>query len=58
MRKKNRPKIQPKEGSISIYRNLIVMTEIQEDLTTIKTYPTKTKIENQENKDNVSHCSG
>jgi hypothetical protein len=36
MRKKNRPKIQPKKGFLSLCRHLTVMTETQEDSTTIK----------------------
>jgi hypothetical protein len=53
MRKKNHPKIQPKKGSLTIYMHLTVMTKIQEDSATIKTYPTNAKLNNQENKDDV-----
>jgi hypothetical protein len=45
-RKKNRSKIQPKKGFLSLYRHLIVMAETQEDSTTIKTHPTNTKLNN------------
>jgi hypothetical protein len=58
MRKKNRLKIQPKEGSLSIYRHLKVMTKIQEDSSTIKTYLENTKLNNQEKKDVVHDCLG
>jgi hypothetical protein len=58
MRKKNRPKIQLKEGFLSLCRYLTVMTEIQEDSTTIKTYPTNSKLNNQTNKDYVCDCLG
>jgi hypothetical protein len=53
MRKKDHPKIQLKKGFLSLCRNLIVMTETQEDSTTIKTYPTNTKPGNQANNDDV-----
>jgi hypothetical protein len=53
MRKKNRPKIQPKKGFVSLCRNLTVMKKTQEDLATIKTYPKNTKLNNQANKDDV-----
>jgi hypothetical protein len=43
MRKSNCPKIQPKKGFLLLCRHLTVMTETQEDSTTIKTYPTNTK---------------
>jgi hypothetical protein len=48
MRKNNRPKIQPKKGFLSLCRHLTIMIETQEDSTTIKTYPTNTKLSNQE----------
>jgi hypothetical protein len=56
MRKKNRPKIQPKKGFLSLYKHLTFMTETQEDSTTIKTYPENTKLNNQANKDDVHEC--
>ena len=56
MRKKNLSKNQPKKGFISLCKHLIVMTETQEDSTTIKTYPTNIKINNQTNKDDVKDC--
>ena len=57
-KKKKCPKIQPKEGSLSIYMHLTVMKNIQEDSTTIKTYPTNTKLSNQAKKDDVHDCQG
>jgi hypothetical protein len=56
MRKKNLPKTQPKKGFLSLRRHLKVMTKTQEDSTTIKNYPTNTKINNQENTDDVHDC--
>jgi hypothetical protein len=56
MRKKNRPKIQPKKGFLSLCRHSTVMTETQEDSTTIKTHPTNTKLNNQAKKDDVRDC--
>jgi hypothetical protein len=58
MRKKDHPKIQPKKGFLSLCRHLTVMTETQEDSTTIKTYPTNTKLGNQANNDDVHDYSG
>ena len=58
MRKKENPKIQVKKGFLSLYRNLTAMTETQEELATIKTYPKNTKLNNQANKDDVRNCSG
>jgi hypothetical protein len=58
MRKKFRRKIQLKKGFLSLCMQLIVMTETKEDSTTIKMYPTNTKLNNQENKDDVRDCSG
>jgi hypothetical protein len=58
MRKKDRTKIQPKQGFLSLCRHLTVMTETQENSTTIKTYPTNIKLSNQANKDDVHDCSG
>jgi hypothetical protein len=56
MRKKNHQKIQPKKYFLSLCRHLTVMTETQEESTTIKTYPTNTKLSNKENKDDVHDC--
>jgi hypothetical protein len=47
MRKNNRPKIQPNKGFLSFCRHSTVMTETQEDSTTIKTHPRNTKLNNQ-----------
>jgi hypothetical protein len=47
MTNKNRPKSQPKKDSLSLCRHSTVMTETQEDSTTIKTHPTYTKLNNQ-----------
>jgi hypothetical protein len=46
MRKKNRLKIQPKKGFLSLYRHLKFMIETQEDSTTIKYHPTNKKLNN------------
>jgi hypothetical protein len=56
MRKKNHPKIQPKKGFLSLCRHLTILTETQEDLATIKTYPSNTKLNNQANKNVVRDC--
>jgi hypothetical protein len=54
MRKKNHTKIQPKKGFLSLCKNSTIMKETQEDSSTIKTYPTNTKLINQEK--NIDVC--
>jgi hypothetical protein len=58
MRKKNRLKIQLKEGLLSLCRHSTIMIETQEDSTTIKTHPANTKLNNQAKHIDVRHCLG
>ena len=55
---KHRPKIQPEKGFLSFHRHLTVITETQEDSTTLKTYPTTIKPSNQATKGDVRDCLG
>jgi hypothetical protein len=51
-------KIQPNKGFLSFHRHLTFIIETQEDSTTIKTYPTNIKLNNQTEKDDVRDCLG